>query len=119
MVISGLQKGGTVLSGLPLFHCNGTCITGLMPFFVGGHVVILSETGFRNPSIINPKDGTRKVGSIGIRLPYHKMKIAVKHMALEAPFRIDSTIYLFIIKFDLCLTPLSIEKLLYFTTLKD
>ncbi|OQW96773.1 MAG: acyl-CoA synthetase, partial [Desulfobacteraceae bacterium A6] len=156
MAGSGLKPGETVMVGLPLFHCNGTCVTGLMPFSVGGHVVILSPAGYREPGImknfykivekfrpvffscvptvlsvlldipvgnadisslryvvcgaaplsvelfnrfeahtkmkvlegygltestcasaINPKDGERKVGSIGIRLPYQEMKISV------------------------------------------
>jgi len=156
MVGTELQPGDTVMVGLPLFHCNGTCVTGLMPFAVGGHVVMLSAAGYREPSImknfykivehfrpvffscvptilsllldipikgadisslkylicgaaplsvelfnrfenhtgmkiiegygltesavasaINPKDGERKVGSIGIRLPYQEMMIAI------------------------------------------
>ncbi len=156
MAASGLKPGETVMVGLPLFHCNGTCVTGLMPFSVGGHVVILSPSGYREPGImknfykivenfrpvffscvptvlsvlldipvgnadisslryvvcgaaplsvelfnrfeahtkmkvlegygltestcasaINPKDGERRVGSIGIRLPYQEMKISI------------------------------------------
>ncbi len=156
MAGSGLKPGETVMVGLPLFHCNGTCVTGLMPFSVGGHVVMLSPSGYREPGImknfyrivekyrpvffscvptvlsvlldipvggadisslryvvcgaaplsvelfnrfeahtgmkilegygltestcasaINPKDGERKVGSIGIRLPYQEMKISI------------------------------------------
>jgi fatty-acyl-CoA synthase len=155
-IASGLQPGEAVMCGLPLFHCNGTCVTGLMPFGVGGEVVLLSPAGYREPSImknfykivetyrpvffscvptilsvlldipvenadisslryvicgaaplsvelfnrfeqhsgmkilegygltesavacaVNPKDGERKVGSIGIRLPYQDMKIVV------------------------------------------
>jgi len=155
-VASGLQAGETVMCGLPLFHCNGTCVTGLMPFFVGGQVVLLSPTGYRDPGIMknffkiveryravffscvptvlsvlldipsgdtdisslryalcgaaplsvelfqrfeektglkilegygltetacasaaNPRDGERKVGSIGLRLPYHWIKILI------------------------------------------
>jgi fatty-acyl-CoA synthase len=153
---TNLQPGEAVMVGLPLFHCNGTCVTGLMPFSLGGHVVMLSAAGYRNPAImknffkivahykpvffscvptvlsvlldipkgdadisslryvvcgaaplsvelfnrfekysgmkvlegygltesacasaVNPKDGERKVGSIGVRLPYQEMKIAV------------------------------------------
>ncbi len=151
-----LQPGEPVMCGLPLFHCNGTCITGLMPFAAGGSVVLLSAAGYRDPSIIknfykiveryrpvffsavptvlsvlldipvagadisslrhlvcgaaplsvelfrrfeahsgmkilegygltestcasavNPRDGQRKIGSIGLRLPYQQMKIMV------------------------------------------
>ncbi len=150
------QSGETTMCGLPLFHCNGTCVTGLMPFSVGGHLVLLSPAGYREPNIlpnffkmveyykpallscvptilsvlldipvgdadisslryllcgaaplsvelfnrfeahsgikilegygltesavaasINPKDGDRKIGSIGLRIPYMQMKIAV------------------------------------------
>ena len=150
------QPGEAVMCGLPLFHCNGTCITGLMPFSVGGRVVLLSPLGYRDPTImknfwkivdkykpsfysavptvlgvlldvpvgdsdisslnyalcgaaplsvelfkkfeehsglkiiegygltetacasaVNPKDGERRVGSIGIRLPYHWIKVAI------------------------------------------
>ena len=149
---AGLNPGETVMVGLPLFHCNGTIVTGLMPFSIGGHVVMLSPKGYREPSIIknfykiveefkpvffscvptvlsmlldvpvegrdisslryvvcgaaplsvelfkrfeektkmkilegygltevgvascvNPKDGERKIGSVGIRLPYQKV----------------------------------------------
>jgi len=153
---TGLQAGEAVMVGLPLFHANGTLITGLMPFSIGGHVIILSPSGFRNTSVIsnfykivehfkpvffscvptvlsvlldipkgsadisslrylicgaaplsvelfkrfesytgmkilegygltesavassaNPKDGERKIGSIGIRLPYQQVKVFI------------------------------------------
>ncbi len=156
MVMGGFEKGDTLLCGLPLFHCNGTIVTGLTPFSVGGHVVLLSPTGYREPTImanfwkivshyrastfsavptvlsvlldipvgdndisslkyavcgaaplsvelfkryekatgmkilegygltegavassINPKDGERKVGSVGIRMPYQQVKVVV------------------------------------------
>ena len=151
-----LQPGEAVMVGLPLFHCNGTCITGLLPFSLGGHVVILSAAGYREQSImmnfykiverfrpvffscvptvlsvlldvpvggsdisslkylicgaaplsvelfqrfeehsgmkilegygltestcasaVNPKDGERKVGSVGLRLPYQDIKVVI------------------------------------------
>lgn len=154
--VTNLKPGETVMVGLPLFHCNGTCITGLLPFSVGGHVVMLSPTGFRDVSImknfykivdhfkpsffscvptvlsglieipvgnsdisslkylicgaaplsvelfnrfeehtgmkilegygltestcacaVNPKDGQRKIGSIGFTLPYQQMKVVI------------------------------------------
>jgi fatty-acyl-CoA synthase len=153
---TGLQPGDAVMVGLPLFHCNGTLVTGLFPLSVGGEVIILSPSGYRDTSILtnfykivdhfkpvffscvptvlsvllevpvgdadisslrylicgaaplsielfnrfetytgmkilegyglteatvasscNPKDGERKVGSIGIRLPYQYIKIAI------------------------------------------
>ena len=155
-IMGGFQKGTTLLCGLPLFHCNGTIVTGLTPFSFSGKVVILSPMGYRDPSImknfykivekyraemfsavptilsvlldipvgdadisslryaicgaaplsvelfkrfenhtgmkilegygltegavasaINPKDGERKVGSVGIRMPYQQVKIAI------------------------------------------
>ena len=151
-----LEPGDTVMCGLPLFHCNGSCITGLTPFASGGNTVLLSPAGYRDPGIIknfwkivekykpkmyscvptvlgvlldvptagadvsslehaivgaaplsvelfnrfekhsglkllegygmtettcasatNPRDGERKVGSIGVRLPYHWLKVVV------------------------------------------
>jgi fatty-acyl-CoA synthase len=156
IAMGGFDPGATLLCGLPLFHCNGTIVTGLAPFSFGGHVVMLSPMGYRDPGIIknfykivekykaetfsavptvlsvlldipvgdadisslkyaicgaaplsvelfrrfeahsrmkvlegygltegavasaiNPKDGERKIGSIGIRMPYQQMKIAV------------------------------------------
>jgi len=154
--MGGMRSDTTVLCGLPLFHVNGTTVTGITPFSMGGHVVMLSPKGYRDPSIIqnfykivdryranffsavptvlaalmdvsvgdadissleyaicgaaplsvemfkrfeahtgmkvlegygltegacassiNPKDGERKIGSIGIRMPYQQMKVAV------------------------------------------
>ncbi|MBL7204201.1 MAG: acyl-CoA synthetase [Desulfobacteraceae bacterium] len=156
MAVTELQQGEAVMVGLPLFHCNGTCITGLLPFSLGGHVVILSPAGYREPSImmnfykivehykpvffscvptvlsvlldipvkdadisslkylicgaaplsvelfrrfeehsgmkilegygltestcascVNPKDGERKVGSVGLRLPYQQVEVFI------------------------------------------
>lgn len=156
MAATELQPGETVMVGLPLFHCNGTCVTGLLPFALGGHVVILSPSGYRDPTImkhfykivehyrpvffscvptvlsvlldipvagadisslkylvcgaaplsvelfrrfeahsgmkilegyglteatcascVNPKDGERKVGSIGLRLPYQQVQVMI------------------------------------------
>ena len=144
-----------MLCGLPLFHSNAMMVTGLAPFSVGAHVVLLSPTGYRNPrtiasfwrsveryeatmfsavptvlsallgverqgetlsslrfaicgaaplsvelfgrfenatgirllegygmteatcvSSLNPRDGERRIGSIGLRLPYQEMKVA-------------------------------------------
>jgi fatty-acyl-CoA synthase len=156
MAATGLQAGEAVMVGLPLFHCNGTCVTGLLPFALGGQVVILSPSGYRDPSImknfykivehfrpvffscvptvlsvlldipvdgadissleylicgaaplsvelfrrfeahsgmkilegyglteatcascVNPKEGDRKIGSIGLRLPYQQVKVMI------------------------------------------
>ncbi len=148
-----IQRGQTMMQGLPLFHCNGTIVTGLTPFSAGAHVVMLSPSGFRDQAVManffkivehyrpayfscvptvlsvllelpldgadisslkyvlcgaaplsvelfnrfeektgmkilegygmteaavasaaNPKDGERKVGSVGLRLPYHDVR---------------------------------------------
>ena len=154
--MGGLSRASTLLCGLPLFHVNATTVTGIAPFSVGAHVVLLSPSGYREPSIIknfyaiverfrattfsavptalstlldipvgnadisslqyaicgaaplsvelfrrfeshtgmkilegygltegacassiNPKDGERKVGSIGIRMPYQGMRVVI------------------------------------------
>jgi fatty-acyl-CoA synthase len=41
-----------VMLGLPLFHCNGTIVTGLMPFSTGSNVVMLTAAGYRNQAVI-------------------------------------------------------------------
>ncbi|MBW2092887.1 MAG: acyl-CoA synthetase [Deltaproteobacteria bacterium] len=151
-----LVPGETALCGLPLFHVNGTTVTGSALFSLGAHVVLLSPSGYRDASImqnfykivehfravtfssvptvlatlldipkgdadisslryavcgaaplsvelfkrfeersgmkiiegygltegtcasaLNPQFGERKIGSIGIRLPYNEMKIFI------------------------------------------
>ena len=47
-----LHAEEVILSGLPLFHVNGTTVTGSYPFSIGAHVVILSPKGFRDPDVI-------------------------------------------------------------------
>ncbi len=155
-VMGGIGLEDTLLCGLPLFHVNGTIVTGLAPFSSGGQIVLLSPMGYRDPSImknfykiveryrattfssvptilsvlletpkgdsdisslryavcgaaplsvelfrrfeehtgmkilegygltegaaasaINPKDGERKVGSIGIRMPFQEAKVVL------------------------------------------
>ncbi len=155
-VMGGFEAGDTLFCGLPLFHCNGTIVTGLTPFAYGGHVVLLSPMGYRDPAImknfykivekykaatfsavptvlsvlldipvgdadisslkytvcgaaplsielfrrfeehtgmkilegygltegtvassINPRDGERKIGSVGIRMPYQQVKTVI------------------------------------------
>ncbi len=152
--VLGFKPGDAALCGLPLFHVNGTTVTGSAPFLSGAHVVLLSPAGYRDPAIIknfykiieryraimfsavptilsvllevpkggadisslrflvcgaaplsvelfqrfedytglsilegygltegtcvsavNPLYGERKIGSVGLRLPYHKIKI--------------------------------------------
>ncbi len=151
-----LKPGETTLCGLPLFHVNGTTVTGSMPFSIGAHVVLLGVMGYRDPTVmqnfykivehyqavtfssvptvlsvlldipkgdadisslryavcgaaplsvelfkrfeahsgmkiiegygltegtcvssVNPYYGEQKVGSIGIRIPYHEMKVFI------------------------------------------
>ncbi|HEY2256124.1 MAG TPA: AMP-binding protein, partial [Variovorax sp.] len=153
--VTDIGPEDTLLCGLPLFHSNAMMITGLAPFGVGAHVVVLSTAGYRDPrtiagfwrsveryratffsavptvlsallnvprgdadikslrfaicgaaplapelfqrfeaatgmkllegygmteatcvSSINPRDGRRAIGSIGLRLPYQEMKVA-------------------------------------------
>jgi fatty-acyl-CoA synthase len=47
-----LYTGETIMSGLPLFHVNGTTVTGSMPFTFAAHVVILGPRGYRDPAVI-------------------------------------------------------------------
>ncbi len=46
------HQGDTILGGLPLFHNYGLMGTGLYPFSIGAHVVMLSPMGFRDPSVL-------------------------------------------------------------------
>ncbi|NIP23733.1 MAG: AMP-binding protein, partial [Phycisphaerae bacterium] len=41
------------MCGLPLFHVNGTTVTGSAPFSIGAHVVILGPLGYRDPSVMH------------------------------------------------------------------
>lgn len=153
--VGGIGSSDVLLCGLPLFHVNAVILSGLTPFSVGAEVVLLSPSGYRDPSVLenffaivehfkatsfsavptvyarllegghqdrdlsslkdaicgaapmptgvfqafqkatgvriqegyglteatcasacNPKDGERRVGSIGLRLPYQEMKAA-------------------------------------------
>ncbi len=155
-LMAGITPENVVMCGLPLFHVNGTIVTGLAPFWWGAQVVLLSPQGYRDPGIlpnffriiekyrgsffssvptilsilletpkgdadisslryaicgaaplsvelfrrfeeytglkilegygltesaagasVNPKDGERRVGSIGLRLPYEEMKTVI------------------------------------------
>ena len=149
-----LNAGEAVLVGLPLFHINGTLLTGFYPFSIGAHVVLMTPRGYRDPSVManfysiaahykavtfsavptilsmlleasrgdadisslrycicgaaplsvdlfqrfeetsgvrileiygltegnascNPYHGQRKIGSVGLRLPYHEIKVFI------------------------------------------
>ena len=41
-----------MVGGLPLFHNYGLMGTGLYPFSLGGHVVIMSPLGYRDPTVV-------------------------------------------------------------------
>ncbi len=41
-----------MLCGLPLFHVNGTMVTGGWPLSMGAQVVLLSPAGYRDPSVM-------------------------------------------------------------------
>jgi len=47
-----INTGEAALCGLPLFHVNGTMVTGSMPFSIGAHVVLLGPRGYRDPSVM-------------------------------------------------------------------
>lgn len=47
-----LYAGEVTMCGLPLFHVNGTTVTGSFPFSIGAHVVILSARGYRDPEVM-------------------------------------------------------------------
>ena len=47
-----LVAGDTALCGLPLFHANGTTVTGSFPFSIGAHVVLLSPRGYRDEAVM-------------------------------------------------------------------
>ena len=46
------HQGDTMVGGLPLFHNYGLMGTGLYPFSLGAHVVIMSPTGYRDPTVV-------------------------------------------------------------------
>ncbi|MFH2132806.1 MAG: acyl-CoA synthetase, partial [bacterium] len=47
-----LDTGECILCGLPLFHVNGTMVTGGFPFSIGAQVVLLSPMGYRDPTVM-------------------------------------------------------------------
>ena len=44
--------GGKFLCGLPLFHVNGVMVTGLLPFLIGGSVLLPTAAGYRGKGVI-------------------------------------------------------------------
>ncbi|MCP3941453.1 MAG: AMP-binding protein [Desulfobacteraceae bacterium] len=53
-LITGMNddENRSILSGLPLFHCNASIVTGLSSFSAGLNVVMMTSMGYRNPSVI-------------------------------------------------------------------
>ncbi len=47
-----LQQGNTFMCGLPLFHVNGTTATGSFPLAIGGHILLLTPKGYRDPGVV-------------------------------------------------------------------
>lgn len=47
-----LEPGEVTMCGLPLFHVNGTTVTGSGPFSIGAHVLLLGPMGYRDPSVM-------------------------------------------------------------------
>ncbi|MGZ5268975.1 MAG: acyl-CoA synthetase [Ramlibacter sp.] len=43
---------GPLFCGLPLFHVNAQIGTGLMPWALGGHVVLGTPSGYRSPGVV-------------------------------------------------------------------
>ena len=46
------MQNGKFLCGLPLFHVNGVMVTGLLPFLLGGSVLLLTAAGYRGPGVL-------------------------------------------------------------------
>lgn len=42
-----------VFCGLPLFHVNAVLVTGLLPFSIGGHVILGTPQGYRGEGVIS------------------------------------------------------------------
>ncbi|MBU2550753.1 MAG: AMP-binding protein, partial [Proteobacteria bacterium] len=50
-LVADLHQGETIMCGLPLFHVNGTMVTGALPFSIGAHVLLLTPQGYRDPTV--------------------------------------------------------------------
>lgn len=49
---ASISQGKSVFCGLPLFHVNGTLVTGLLPFSKGAHVILGTPQGYRGENVI-------------------------------------------------------------------
>jgi fatty-acyl-CoA synthase len=47
-----LQPGDTFMCGLPMFHVNATTATGSFPLAIGGHILLLTPQGYRDPGVV-------------------------------------------------------------------
>jgi len=50
--VHGLDETETTIDGFPLFHVGGTITAGLSILAAGGHIIIPSAHGLRNPKVI-------------------------------------------------------------------
>jgi fatty-acyl-CoA synthase len=50
--VHGFDETDAVINGFPLFHVGGTLTAGLSVLAAGGHVIIPSAQGLRNPKVI-------------------------------------------------------------------
>ncbi|MBT7712360.1 MAG: acyl-CoA synthetase [Deltaproteobacteria bacterium] len=50
--LSILNQREALMGGLPLFHVNGTIVTGGFPFAIGAQVVMMSTDGYRDPTVL-------------------------------------------------------------------
>jgi len=50
--VHGFDETDAVINGFPLFHVGGTLTAGLSVMAAGGHVIIPSAQGLRNPKVI-------------------------------------------------------------------
>jgi fatty-acyl-CoA synthase len=48
----GITEQDVALNGFPLFHVGGTSTIGMSVLAAGGHVVMLSPSGLRNPEVV-------------------------------------------------------------------
>lgn len=48
-----LSEKDVALNGFPLFHVGGASTVGLSVLAAGGHVILLTADGFRNPEVVN------------------------------------------------------------------
>ncbi len=49
----GFRRDDVIACGLPLFHVNGTMVTGLAAFLAGARVVLAGPAGYRDPALLD------------------------------------------------------------------